>query len=191
MKRKYMWMGIASLILALGATAAYAKGHNGKMRGFQGYQLEALELTQDQKDRLKFIRTENQKRMIQLRADAQIGRVELRELMSQKSPSEIKVDKVLEKVNETRARITENRVKMKLSINKVLTDEQLQKLQEMPKRRRGGRSHFRERRGLHGGLGDPVGGWESVVDLPRHLFIRAARKYRSHSEAAPCGLASL
>ena len=157
MKRKYMWMGIASLILALGATAAYAKGHNGKMRGFQGYQLEALELTQDQKDRLKFIRTENQKRMIQLRADAQIGRVELRELMSQKSPSEIKVDKVLEKVNETRARITENRVKMKLSINKVLTDEQLQKLQEMPKRRRGGRSHFRERRGLHGGPGGP--GW--------------------------------
>jgi Spy/CpxP family protein refolding chaperone len=106
-----------------------------------------LDLTQEQKDQLKSLRTANQKKMIQLRADAQIAGVELRELMHEKDPNKRQVDAAVAKVNSARGKMMSSRVHQKLAVNKILTDEQLQKLEEMPGRRGGRERHFRNHPG--------------------------------------------
>ena len=152
MKRKYMWMGIFGLTLAIGFSAVHARGHRGGNRHFAGPRFEELDLTQVQKDKLKSMRTDNQKKMIQLRADMQVAHVELRELLSQKSPNLKSVDQVVAKMTLALSKIIVSRVQQKLAVNKILTDEQLQKLEEMPKgHRRGGR------RGHRGGPGGGPG----------------------------------
>ena len=155
MKRKYWWMGIGALVLALAATAVYAKGHRGKHHHIAGPRFEALDLTQEQKHQLKSLRTENRKKMIKLKADMQLAHVELRELMSEKAPNQGKVDRTVEKMNAAHAEMTKIRVMAKLSLNKILTDEQRQKLKEMPKRRHRGGRHFRGHR--RGGFGRGMG----------------------------------
>jgi len=164
MKSRMKWIGIVGLILVIaGVTAVQARGHRRGHHHFAGPRFEALDLTQEQKDELKSLRSEGQKKMIQLRADAKLAHVELRELMQQKNPNQRAVTKAVEKVNDTRSKITMNRVQQKLSMNKILTEEQLQKLEEMPKRRRG----HRGKRGFHGrgghGMGMGDGASESTV----------------------------
>jgi len=157
MKRRTIWMGIAGLILALGVTAVHARGHRGRQHHFAGPRFEELDLTQEQKDQLKSLRTESQKKMIQLKADMQIAHVELKALLIQKNPNQGSVDKVVSKLSSAQAKMTENRVRQKLAVNKILTGEQLQKLEEMPKGRRYRGRHFRGRRGpdqmRHQGMG--------------------------------------
>jgi Spy/CpxP family protein refolding chaperone len=149
MKRRYMWMGIAGLILAIGVTAVHARGHRGRNYHFAGPRFEEFDLTETQKDQLKSLRTDAHKKMIQLRADAQLAHVELKELIHQKNPSQKFVDQAVDKVTAAQASMMKNRVQQKLSMNKILTDEKLQKLEEMPRgHRRGGR------RGHRGGPGD-------------------------------------
>jgi hypothetical protein len=62
----------------------------------------------------------------------------------------------VDKVAAAQAKVMKNRIQQKLFTNKILTDEQLQKLEEMPKgQRRGGRDG---RRGHRGGRGMGRGG---------------------------------
>lgn len=164
MKRRYLWIGGAVLAVALVATAVQAKGHRGRQH-HGGHRFEALDLSQAQKDQMRKLMTENRKQMIQLRADTQVARLELAELLRQKSPDTKAVDRAIEKVNAANAKVTESRARQKLSINRILTDEQLQKLEDMPKRRRGhGPMHNRR-----GGRGDRRGhgmgmGWAPTPD---------------------------
>jgi|SaaInl8_200m_RNA_FD_contig_21_691924_length_661_multi_14_in_0_out_0_1 Spy/CpxP family protein refolding chaperone len=159
MKRKYMWMGVVTLILALGFAAVHARGHRGKRHHFAGPRFEALDLTQDQKDQLRSLRSEGQKQMIKLKADMQLAHLELKDLMQQRSPDQKKVDRVVDKMNAAHAKMTSSRVKQQLAVHKVLTEEQLQKLNEKPTGQRRGRGHFRGgRRGGGPGHGMGMGG---------------------------------
>ncbi len=161
MKRKILWMGIAGLVLVIGSTAVQARGHRGRQHHFAGPRFEQLDLTQIQKDQMKSLRSENQKQMIQLRADMQLAHVELGELMHEKNPNQKQVGKAVAKVNSARGKMTASRVHQKLAVNKILTDEQLQKLEEMPRGRRGGGRHFQGRSGpgMRGPQGRGMGGW--------------------------------
>ena len=156
MKRKYMWMGIAGLILALGVSAVHARGHRGRQHHFAGPRFEKLDLTQEQKAQLKTLRSENAKKMVQIKADMEMAHIELRELMDQKDPNQRQVDKAVEKVNAAMSKMTERRVRQKLALNKILTEEQFQKLEEMPRGRRG--QEPRGRRGHGPRMGRGMGG---------------------------------
>lgn len=163
MKRKAMWMGIAVLVLTLGYTAVQARGHRGRQHHNAGPRFEALDLTQEQKDQMRSLRTKNRKAMIELKAKAELAQVELHELMRERNPSEKKVEQAVAKINAARGKMMERQVKQKLAMKKVLTDEQLQKLEEMPKGRRGGGEggrYFRGQRRGHPGQGQGMGmGW--------------------------------
>ena len=156
MKRKYMWMGIAGLILALDVSAVHARGNRGRNHHFAGPRFEALDLTQDQKDQIRSLRTDTEKKMIQLRADAEVARLELRELLHEKNPIQKSANQAVDKVAAAQSKVMKNRIQQKLFLNKILTDEQLQKLEKMTKgQRRGGRDG---RRGHRGGRGMGWGG---------------------------------
>ena len=146
MRSKYLWMGIVGIILALGISEVHASGHQGRRHHNTGPRFEALELTQEQKDQLKSVRLDGKKKMIQYRADMQLARIELKELLIQKSPNQGQVDKVVAKITAAQAKITESRVRQKLGMKEILTEEQLKKIKEMTKDRRA-RGHFRNRRG--------------------------------------------
>ena len=83
--------------------------------------------------------------------------------MREKDPSQSKVEKAVDKINSARGKMMQAQVKQKLAVKKLLTDEQIQKLEEMPKRRKGrgqGERQFRHRRGGRGMMG---GGWENAA----------------------------
>ena len=107
-----------------------------------------------QKNQLKSARTESHKKMIQLKADVQLAHVELKELLSQKNPNQKSVERAVTKVSAAQSKMMTNRVQQKLALNKILTQEQFDKLEAMPKGRRGGHRGFRGGRGGRGkGMG--------------------------------------
>jgi Spy/CpxP family protein refolding chaperone len=147
MRRRYLWIGAVVVVLALGASVVHARGHRGGNHHFAGPRFEELDLTQMQKNQLKSARTESHKKMIQLKADIQLAHVELKELLSQKNPNQKSVERAVTKVSAAQSKMMTNRVQQKLALNKILTQEQFDKLEAMPKGPRGGHRGFRGRRG--------------------------------------------
>jgi Spy/CpxP family protein refolding chaperone len=174
MRRRYLWMGAVVVVLALGASVVHARGHRGGNHHFAGPRFEELDLTQVQKDQLKSTRTESHKKMIQLKANVELAHVEMRELLSQKSPNQKSVDRAVAKVSAAQSKMMTNRVQQKLILNKILTQEEFEKLEAMPKGRRGGQG-FRGRRGGHGPDRDRGMGRGMSSDQPGQLEQNRSR----------------
>ena len=83
-----------------------------------------------------------------------MAHVELKELLSQKNPNQKSVERAVTKVSAAQSKMMTNRVQQKLALNKILTQEQFDKLEAMRKGRRGGHRGFRGGRGGRGkGMG--------------------------------------
>lgn len=102
-----------------------------------------LGLSADQVSRLHKISIDAEKASIQNRADMQLQRLELRELMRADSPDESAIMAKMDQVNALQGKMEKARVQTMLSARGVLTADQLKKLKEM-----------RE----HRGMGGPGGG---------------------------------
>ena len=113
---------------------------------------EKMGLTDTQKNRMKALHTAFAKDMARLEADAEIARIDLRELMDQTSPGAAAVKSQANKVNEARGKIFERAMILQAEMKGVLTAEQQQMMQE---ERHEMRSTFRDRemrgqRGMRG-----------------------------------------
>ncbi len=100
-------------------------------------------MSADQVSRLHKISIDAEKASIQNRADMQLQRLELRELMRADSPDESAIMAKMDQVNALQGKMEKARVQTMLSARGVLTADQLKKLKEM-----------RE----HRGMGGPGGG---------------------------------
>lgn len=111
--------------------------HQGQMKGRM---FQALNLTPEQKSKMETLRSAQMKEMAQLRADAQIAQIDLRDLLRQDNPSDSDVKAKVAAVTKTRGKIMESQVAFGLKMKQVLTPEQRQKLQDLREQhmRRGG-----------------------------------------------------
>ncbi len=147
MKRKSIITLMGIMAIAAVATIVYAQPQGpgmmqGKMQGrMQGKVLEALGLSAEQKDKLHMMRSAHQKEMAQLRANAQIAQIELRDLLRQDDPKDADVKTKIAAANSARGKMMEAQITFGLKMKQVLTPEQRQKWQEMkahrPMRNRG------------------------------------------------------
>ena len=149
MKRKTMWtIGVFALIVALTAGVSYAWGHRGGRGGFMPFGAverfaDEIGLSEDQLDRISSIKTEMEKKIVDLRAEKQKAQIDLRELIRDPKAKSSEIEKVAQKVVDLESQIRLNRIESAIKIRDVLTPEQREKLMEVIKEHR---QKMRERR---------------------------------------------
>ncbi len=98
-----------------------------------------IELTDEQREKIKTLRSAYARDMVQLRADTKLARIELRELMSETSPNIDKVRELAAAVSTAQGSVFERGAVFRAEFRNVLTAEQQEKLRESFRDRRGGR----------------------------------------------------
>lgn len=101
--------------------------------------MAGLELTDEQQEKIKTLRSAYTRDMIQLRADSRLARVELRELMDEVSPDIDRVKALAAAVSTAQGSVFERSAVFRAEFKNVLTPEQQEKLRESFRDRRDGR----------------------------------------------------
>jgi len=125
---------ITAIIAAVVLISAAAEADHGKKRGrpsHGGPAWEALDLTEAQRGKLEDMHLSRAKEMARLRADLQVARIDLRASMKPADPNWPEVKKRVAQVNGVRSKMLESRVDHRLSLKKILSKEQLEKLRHM------------------------------------------------------------
>lgn len=102
----------------------------GMRRGGRGDRMAKLNLTDRQKEQIRTIRQQQQRRMIPLRARLQEANLDLRQLLRADRPSQARIDAAIDHVAELRADAHKARVASMLEIRGLLTDAQRKQLRE-------------------------------------------------------------
>jgi len=111
--------------------------------------VEGVELTKDQRDKMHQIRSQTKKANISLAADMKIKRIELKELMRTDNPSKDKVAAKVKEIEALRAQIQVNKLHSRIDLRNVLTKEQRDKLDEM-RSKMPMQMHWKGLPGMHG-----------------------------------------
>ncbi len=101
--------------------------------------MSGLELTDEQREKIKTLRSAYTREMIQLRADSRLARVELRELMKETSPDIERVKDLAAAVSAAHGSVFERSALYRTEFKHVLTPEQQENLRESFRDRRDGR----------------------------------------------------
>lgn len=103
-------------------------------RGFDV--MKKLELTDEQKQKLRELRFDLARYMVKLRADLKVARLELEHLMNQDSPRANDAKVKVAQVNQARSKMLQRSVAHRLELKKILTPEQQEKLRSIKDRGR-------------------------------------------------------
>jgi Spy/CpxP family protein refolding chaperone len=106
---------------------------------------DKLDLTGTQKDKLRDIGGDLERKEIRLRADLETAGLDLRDLMKSDSPSASAVDSKIETLTQLRGNMMKAGAKAVLDARKVLTSDQRKKLEDLRPGRWEGRSERQER----------------------------------------------
>jgi Spy/CpxP family protein refolding chaperone len=99
---------------------------------------EKLGITAEQAAKIRLATSEFRKGQIRRRADLQVKRLELDELLAAANPDRAAIDKKLEEISAAQLAQRKSEVDYRLGVRSTLTNEQRQKLQQM-------REQFRHR----------------------------------------------
>lgn len=111
----------------------------GARTGLSSRALSSLELTDEQREKVKSLRSEFTRDMIRLRAESRLARVELREMMNETSPDVNRVKELAAAVSAAQGSVFERGAVFRAEFKNVLTPEQQEKLRESFRGRRDGR----------------------------------------------------
>jgi len=146
MKRKIIYAVIGVFVIGVIGSVAFVKqadAQRGKRRGMRGG-MAALELTDEQKEKMNSLRSAHQKAMVDLRAAHQKARIDLGVIRRQDNPSASDIQAKVDAVTAAQGKIMAREIQHSMDVKNLLTVEQKEKLGEM---RRGGRMGFRGRGG--------------------------------------------
>jgi Spy/CpxP family protein refolding chaperone len=136
---------IAAFVIAAAVNFYPQKQDQPRGERFRGRMFQKLNLTDEQKAKIEQLGIDNQKAMIDLRADMQKKRLAMKELMNKGNYSRADFLSVVKDLNAMRDKITEARANHRMDIYELLNDQQKKIFNEMPmmKGRRGeGRGMF-------------------------------------------------
>ncbi len=146
MKRKIIYAIIGVFVIGVIGSVAFVKhadAQRGKRRGMRGG-MAALELTDEQKEKMNSLRSAHQKAMVDLRAVHQKARIDLGAIRNEENPSASDIQAKVDAVTAAQGKIMAREIQHSMDIKNLLTAEQKEKLGE---RRGGGRLEFRGRGG--------------------------------------------
>ncbi|MCK4857098.1 MAG: periplasmic heavy metal sensor [candidate division Zixibacteria bacterium] len=118
----------------------YGHGHG---QGFGQQMMEKLNLSREQKEQLRSLRTLHRKEMIPLRADIKVAEIELREMIHNDAQGS-EIDRKIEAIGRMRTEIEKKKVSHRVKMRSLLTPEQREKMEDC----RGFGGHRQE--GRHG-----------------------------------------
>ena len=116
--------------MSIGTTAEAQRGDRDRM-GWKAMMLEKLDLTDEQRVKIRQVRMATEKAMVRLKADAKIARMELEEIMGEVNPNREDVKAKLAVINAARSKMLEKNVNLRLEMKKILTPEQQEKMRHM------------------------------------------------------------
>jgi Spy/CpxP family protein refolding chaperone len=164
MKNWRVWV-VAAAVCGLGATLA-AQPNRGRARGpRQGPDparlQEQLGIDAEQAEQLQQIKRDQQKAHVRLRADMEIARMELEELLAADAVNEAAVAAKVDEVAKLQTAALQARIDGRLAVRKILSAEQARKLERLRHGRRASRAERRQdqrdrRRGGRRGPGGPL-----------------------------------
>ena len=120
-----------------------------------------LGLSDEQETQLRKLHGDQRKAQIRRRADLQVARMDLHELLAAKTVDEKAVAAKMKEINDLAAAGLKAHVDSRLALRKVLTPEQVDKMQQLHNRPR---QHFRGRRGPRRSEGPEPMGEEGIPD---------------------------
>jgi Spy/CpxP family protein refolding chaperone len=103
-------------------------------RGMMMRLADKLNLSKEQRDELKDMFTNNRKDMIRRKADLEIARVEMQELLSQDEPDMSAIKGKIQDVANLEAEMKFSQIQKWMDAKKVLTEEQQKELKDMMKK---------------------------------------------------------
>jgi Spy/CpxP family protein refolding chaperone len=143
-------LAVAGVLVVAGAVSAVsAQGRRPARQGrphAAAIQAE-LGLSAEQAAQMKKLRAEGRKQAIRQRADLAIARIELEGLMGAQSVDEKAVAAQVKAISDLRAASLKARTDQRLAMRRLLSAEQLEKMQQLE--RRGHRERAGARRGRH------------------------------------------
>jgi Spy/CpxP family protein refolding chaperone len=170
--RVWMWMAVG--VLAAAGTVAMAAAQERPRRPARPDAVaieKALGLTAEQADQLRKLRAEGRKQAIRHRADTEIARLELEELMGAPTVDEKAVAAKVKVLADLQAAGLLARTTQRLAMRRLLTPEQQEKLRQLAPRRSRGARPARAWRGRSGAPGiaprGPCGPWWDEGDEPQ------------------------
>jgi Spy/CpxP family protein refolding chaperone len=112
-----------------------AMGHGRRMgRGGMGFEpgvMSQLDLTAEQREKMRAAHEREQRKAIQARADIQLAHLDLRKLMQAEKPDQRAIDAQIDRISTMRANLQKSHVATMLEFRASLTPEQQKKLREL------------------------------------------------------------
>lgn len=96
----------------------------------QGGMPEELNLTKEQTDKIKKIRSAAKKQNIPLKSDIELKEIELRDLMDNDNPDKAAVAAKIKEIDALRTQIKINRMNARIDCHNILTKEQKEKMEQ-------------------------------------------------------------
>jgi len=95
---------------------------------------EDIGLKKGQREQIRKIHFETQKKLVNLTKDRELKEIELRELLSEENPDMTKIENIVREISSLEAEIKLTRIRQLLKLKKILTEEQLNKLRDRMRR---------------------------------------------------------
>ena len=116
---------------------------------------EELNLSKEQTDNIKKIRSAAKKQNIPLKSDIQLKEIELKDLMDADSPDKTAVSAKIKEIDALRTQIKINRMSARIDCRNVLTKEQKEKMEQLRGQRKmmffeGGKRKMKFKREMRG-----------------------------------------
>lgn len=108
---------------------------------------DEIGLTSEQQEKLRKLFLDSKKEDIRTKADLQILKLELGDLLEQDNPNVKQVDKKIDEMTKLQSKMMKSKIHALLEGKKILTDEQIEKIKTLLRER------MSERRGKQGGRG--------------------------------------
>jgi len=160
---------ISGALVGVGVLANAQPGSRGfdRVRPVDEAQLQAtLGIDAGQAESLRKLHSEQRKARVRNRADMEIARLELEELLAAETIDEKAVSAKVQVIADLQARALRERTDARIAVRKILTVEQERKLRQVQRSRHGGRDGDRPARRSRGERTPPVGGKDDDPGLP-------------------------
>jgi len=95
---------------------------------------EDIGLKKEQREQIRKIHFETQKKLVNLTKNRELKEIELRELLSEENPDMTKIENIVREISSLEAEIKLTRIRQLLELKKILTEEQLNKLRDRMRR---------------------------------------------------------
>jgi len=134
--KRFSLMALAMLVIAGAAMAQPPQGEMKMRREMMKERLgksalEELGLSDAQKSQIHQALLDTRKKNIDVEAKLKLAGIELHELMRAEAPDQAKINVKIGEVSRLRETLMRNRIETRLAVQKILTPEQRQKMQEL------------------------------------------------------------